>query len=276
VLLCAGAAVAAETPPPGGVPDFIGPRMLALGAGIGAAAGNDGIYLNPASIAARQRYSVDTTFYLDRRGADTVGQFYGGSVVDSKSSPVTAGIAYARSQKGPSTGNVWNVALAGPLVEKFFLGVSGKYLSLKGQDALSAATMDAGVFWQVAEMLSIGAAGYNLVPVSSDANAPRGAGAGVAIGSDSSFQVTADWRADFDRKDKTTNRYAVGAEVLLGRLVPVRAGFVKDETLDTNWWSVGAGLVARNGIALDVAYRQSTTDPSARTFAASLRLFLFD
>ena len=62
--------------------------------------------------------------------------------------------------------------------------------------------------------------------------------------------------------------------MLLGRLVPLRAGWMKDETLDTQWWSVGAGLVTRSGVALDVGYRQSIEDPSARTIAATLKLFL--
>jgi hypothetical protein len=62
--------------------------------------------------------------------------------------------------------------------------------------------------------------------------------------------------------------------VLLGRLVPLRAGWMKDETLDTRWWSIGAGLVTRNGVALDVGYRQSLDDPSARTIGASLKVFL--
>jgi hypothetical protein len=67
----------------------------------------------------------------------------------------------------------------------------------------------------------------------------------------------------------------VGAEALLGELVPVRAGWMKDETLGGSWWSVGAGLVTRSGVALDIAYRQSIDDPSARTIAAALKLFLF-
>jgi hypothetical protein len=100
-------------------------------------------------------------------------------------------------------------------------------------------------------------------------------GAGVGIGSDRSFQLTADWRADFDRAGKTTNRYGAGVEVLLGQLVPLRAGWSKDEMLGTKWWSVGAGLVTQTGVALDVGYRQSLDDPSARTVAATLKLFLF-
>ncbi len=132
---------------------------------------------------------------------------------------------------------------------------------MRGPQNTSAATVDAGVLWQVADLVSIGVAGYNLVPIGNDAVAPMGAGAGVALGNDRTLQVTGDWRTDFDRRGKTTNRYAAGAEVLLGRLVPLRAGWMKDETLDTRWWSIGAGLVTRNGVALDVGYRQSLDDP---------------
>ncbi len=273
-LLTAGRAFAAETPPPGGIPDLVGPRTLGLSAAIGTAAGNDGLYVNPGAIAARRRYSVETGLLLDRRGADTVDRFLGGSIVDSQTSPVTAGVSFLRAQEGDFTGNIVHLALAGPVAEKFYLGVAGKYLSVRGPQNTSAATVDAGVLWQVADLVSIGIAGYDLVPIGNDAVAPMGAGAGVALGNDRTVQVTGDWRTDFDRRGKTTNRWAAGAEVLLGRLVPLRAGWMKDETLDTRWWSIGAGLVTRNGVALDVGYRQSLDDPSARTIGATLKVFI--
>jgi hypothetical protein len=134
--------------------------------------------------------------------------------------------------------------------------------------------MDAGLFWQLTSLVSVGVVGYNLVPGGNAAVAPTMAGAGLAVGSDRSVQVSGDWRADFDRgSGKITNRYTVGAEALLGQLVPVRAGFQKDDTLGTNWWSVGAGIVTASG-ALELGYRQSTSDPSARTLAASLKFYI--
>lgn len=275
VLLLAGSASAAEPPAPTGIPDLVGPRALALSSGIGIAASNEGIYLNPAAAGARKRYSVEGLLLVDRRGADTTAEFVGGSIVDSQSGPVTGGVSYVRAQRGDFTGDVWHAMLSGPIAQDFHLGVAGKYLSVKGTKNLSAATVDAGIFWQVADLLSIGAAGYNLVPVANDLAAPRGAGAGVGIGNDRSFQVTADWRADFDRAGKTTNRYGAGVEVLLGQLVPLRAGWSKDDVLGARWWSIGAGLVTQSGIALDVGYRQSLDDASARTVAATLKVFLF-
>jgi hypothetical protein len=275
LVVAAGNAAAAEPPPPGGIPDLVGPRTLGLSSGIGVASGNEGLYLNPGAIAARKRYSVETGALFDRRGSETVDRFIGGSIVDSATSPVTAGVSFQRAQEGIYTGNVFHVALAGPVQQGFFVGLAGKWLSVDGPESTSAGTVDAGVLWQISNLLSIGGAGYNLVPAGNEAVAPMGAGAGIAIGNDRTFQITGDWRTDFDRGDSSTNRYSAGVEVLLARLVPIRAGWMNDETLDTQWWSVGAGFVTRAGVALDVGYRQSFDDPNARTIAASVKLFLF-
>ncbi len=275
-LACARAALAATPPPPGGIPDIVDARTLALGASIGALNANEGIFVNPAAIAARKRYSVEAMGLLDRRGASNEGMFFGASVADSMTSPIAAGFAYTRDERGDYTGNDFRLSLAGPVSGKLYLGATGKYFSLHGTAPVSAATADAGLFWEVNDVLSIGAAGYNLVPIDKPQVAPMAAGAGLAIGSDRTVRVSADWRGDFDRAGKTTNRYSVGLETLIVNLVPLRAGYVKDETLATSWWSVGAGVVSQGGVAFDVGYRQSVTDPSARTIAASLKVFLFE
>jgi hypothetical protein len=294
-LVLSGAARAADPVPVGGIGDIVGPRSLALQASTGIASGNEGLYVNPGAIASRKRYEIDGGAFFDRRGADTVGQVFGGSIVDSESSPMTAGVSYLRVQKGPYEGNLVHFALAGPLTEGFYLGVLGKYLSLTGQTVggtpvlgtpaspaspitlpnVSAVTADAGIFWQVAHLVSLGVAGYNLVPVGNKIVAPLGMGAGVAVGSDRSFQVTGDWRTDFDAPaGRNANRWAAGAEALLFDMVPVRAGWMKDGPLDTSWWSAGVGLVTPTGVALDVGYRQSMDDPKARVIAATLKLFV--
>lgn len=274
-VLAAGAASAAETPLPSGLPDLVGPRTLGLSASIGVAAGNEGIWVNPGAIAARRRYSIESGGYVDRRGADTVSRFYGGSVLDSQTAEVAGAFSYVRADENPNEGGVWTGVLAGSIAEGLYLGLAGKYLSFKGPRNTSAGTVDAGLFWQVADYVSVGAAAYNLVSIDNPSLAPLGYGAGVGIGSDRNFQLTAEWRADVDRAPKQTNRWSVGAEMLLGQLVPVRAGWVKDETLGGTWWSVGAGLVTRGGVALDFGYRQSLEDPSARTLAAAIKIFVF-
>jgi hypothetical protein len=257
------------------LPDLAGPRALALEGGVGVAQSNEGLYLNPAAAGARKRYSVEGLMLVDRRGGDTAAQLLGASVVDSLSSPVMGALSFVRAQKGDYTGNVWHVAFGGPVAQDLHLAASGKYFTVSGPSKVNAASVDAGLFWQVADVFSIGAAGYNLVSISNPAVAPMGAGVGVGVGNDRSFQVTVDWRADFDRAGKTTNRYGAGVEMLLWSLVPVRAGWAKDETLDTRWWSIGAGLVTTAGVALDVGYRQSLDDKTARTVGATLKIFLF-
>jgi hypothetical protein len=276
LLALAAAPALAADPPPASLADLLGPRSMGLGASVGTGVGNDGLFVNPGATAARKRYSVEALLWMDRRGADTTAQVYGGSVVDALSSPVTMGFAYLRASKGAETGNTWALNVAGPVGDRLWLGAQARYLNLKGAERVDVVAADAGLYWEVGDWLSVGVAGYNLVPTGHDAVAPMGAGAGVAVGSDTSFKISLDWRGDFERTGTTTNRYAAGAEVLLGRLVPLRAGWVLDETLDTQWWSLGAGLIAPNGVAIDVAYRQSLDATDARMISVALKLFFLE
>lgn len=283
LALLAGAISPARAADPvavGGVSDLAGPRTLALGAGVGILSGNEGIFVNPGAIGARKRYSADTYFTLDRRGGGTVGRYLGGTVVDAISSaPAAVSFGYLRALDDASagTGNLFLLGLAMPLASRVNLGAQARWLDSKGGvERVNAVTADAGLSWEVSEAVTVGVAGYNLVPVGHEQVLPRGMGAGLALGSDTSFKVTADWRADFDRTGKTTNRYGAGAELLLGNMVPVRAGFVKDETLRTRWWSAGLGLVSRSGLALEAGYRQSLDDRSARTISVALKMFMLD
>jgi len=270
---------AADPVAPGGVTDVLGPRTLALGAGVGVLSGNEGLFVNPGAIAARKRYSADTFYALDRRGSSTVGRYLGGSVVDGISSaPAAVSFGYLRALDDATNGagNLFVAGLAVPVASKVYLGAQARWLDAKGPERVNAVTADAGLFWEVSDAVTFGLAGYNLVPVGHERLLPRGMGAGVAIGSDTSFKITGDWRADFDRTGKTTNRYGAGAELLLGRMVPVRAGYVKDETLATSWWSAGAGLVSSSGLALDVGYRQSIDATNARTISVAIKTFMLD
>jgi hypothetical protein len=259
------------------VADLEGARALSISAYRGIAPGNDGIFTNAAGLAARRRYALEVNYLLDRAGADADAQFIGASVVDSQSGAVTGAFAYNRIPMGSYQGGAYHVAFAFPMAERFYVGVTGKYLSLDGPgtETVRVATVDASFFWQAASLLSIGAAGYNLIPVGHAQVASPALGAGVSVGSDRIFHVAADWRADFRRRGTETNAYSVGAELLLGDLVPVRAGFLHDETLGGKFWSAGLGIVSSSGVAIDVGYRQSIDDPSHRAIAAALKLFLF-
>ena len=273
LALCAPAR-AADPPPVGALPDLAGPRTLGLSSTVGTASGNEGLFVNPAAIAARRRYAAEVGGGVERRGAETVGQVISGSVVDAITSPVAAGVAWAKVLEGVHEGNVMDMGLAGALGSGLHVGVSGKWLSLDGPRKARAITMDAGLLWQASDWVTLGAAGYNLVPVGNEVLAPRMVAAGAAIGTDTFAHATAEWSTNLDA-ERARNRYAFGAEVLLARQFPVRAGWVQDESTDTRWWSAGAGVV-QGRIGLDVGYRQAADDSSARTIWASLKVYFLE
>jgi hypothetical protein len=275
---------AAETPAPLTIPDLAGPRTLALQAGVGLANGSEALFSNPAALAARKRYVVDTFFLTDRRpgldGSAERQDYFGGAAADSATTGVAAGFGYTRAMKGVETGTLLRLALATQLTRGLSVGVQGNYFDLRGVERIDKSfNLDAGLFLQVSPQVSVGAAGYNLLHNEHRGVLPRAWAAGFALGSDTSFQVVGEYRVEVDRaraadgSAKSTNRYAVGAEYLFANAVPVRAGFERDETLDTSWWSAGAGYVTQRFV-VDLGFRQSTTDPTARTYAVALRVFV--
>jgi hypothetical protein len=270
---------AADALPPTAA-DLTGARRAAIGGGRGLAGGNEAIFLNPASLAARKRYAVESQWLLERAGGSSSGQWFTVSAVDSETSTVAGGFAYTRLLSGPSTGHLAHASVAFPLSSLLFAGVTGKYLSLSGADEASAATLDAGLFLRLGRMLSLGVTGYDLVDVGHKQQAPRAVGTGVAIGDDRRFHVTGDWRRDFDRRRDSAGRaqasdsFGGGIEYLAGEYFPLRAGILKDDTRGVRYWSAGVGVVTASGAALDFTYRQSWSDSSERTFLAALKLFL--
>jgi hypothetical protein len=280
-LLLASRAVAADPTPPLTVPDLTGPRTLALQSGVGAYTGTEALFINPAALAARKRYTVDSFYLTDRRAAPVLRQDYlGASVVDSSTTPVAAGFGYVRVLEGVETGTLLRLGLAAPLTDRLSLGVQGNYFDLHGVQRVAAqVNVDTGLFYQVTSMVSVGAAGYNLINSKHDAVEPQAFGVGFAAGSERSLQVTGDWRIDLDRvkdaqgRSKKTNRYGIGAEYLFDNAVPIRAGFQKDGISGTNWWSVGLGWVSARA-AVDLGFRQSVSDPRARTLAIAVRFFV--
>ncbi len=265
-----------DAPVPAGIPDLVGARGLSIGAYRGLAAGNDGIFSNAASLAAQRRYSVETQWLLDRAGGDTALQALGASVVDSQSGSVAAGFAYTHVLSGPWLGNLFHLPIAFPLSNSLFAGVTAKYQSLDGpaSNAMRAINVDASAFWKASSLVGLGVSGYNLLDSGHKQIEPRGVGAGLSVGDDRRYHLAADWRGDFQRQGKLTSLYALGGEVLVSDLVPLRAGFLKDETRNASFWSAGLGVVTAGGFAVDLGYRQRIEDPLERTFAVAIKLYL--
>lgn len=275
LALAAGAA-RADAPGPPIATDQLSTRSLAMGAMRGLAAGTDAIWLNPGAIAARRRYAAELQWQLDQHTADGNATFYGASVVDAQTSSMAGGFAYNRVDVPGASGNRWNLALAGQVAKGLFVGVSGEYLILYGPEDVKTGNVHAGLLWELADIVSIGLAGTNLIPTGHSNLEPTGAAAGIAVGNDKLFHVAADWLVQWDASGKKHNTWATGAEVLIGDLVPVRAGLTKDEWRGGQWWSAGAGVVTSSGVALDLAYRQAIHGDNNRVFAAGLKIFLFN
>lgn len=265
----------ADAPLPLGVADLMGARPLSVAAYRGIAPGNDGIFVNPGGLSARRRFATEVQYLYDGSGDATGGQWFGVSMVDSETGPVAGGVAATRFASGPWLGWATHLAAASPVSPGLYLGATLKYLALGGPEGSSAraATADAGLYWEASPLVSVGLAGYNLIPAGHRQLMPRALGAGLSVGTDRFMHVALDWRADFDRRASTTHLLAVGAEVLVADTVPVRAGFVKDDTLGGKWWSVGTGLVSASGVALDVGYRRSLDSPTDWAVAAALKVF---
>lgn len=273
-LLLASSALA--EPVQAGVPDLIGARGLSLGAYRGLVVGNDGIFTNAASLLSRHRYSIETMWLLDRFGDRTALHVYNASAVDTQTSSVGGGLSYTRLLGGPWTGNLFHVPVAFPLTSRLFLGLTAKYQAIDGPgpDEMRAVNLDASAFWQITRLISVGAAGYNLIGSGHKMLQPRAVGVGASIGDDRKYSLSADWRGDLQRKGHLTNLFAVGGEVMLGDSWPLRASFVRDDTRDASFWSVGIGVVTTSGFAVDFGYRQSFQSPTERTFSAAIKLYV--
>jgi len=276
LLASARAAAAADPLADPSIADLEGARTLSLAASRGLPGGNDGMFANAAALAARRRYSIEGQYLQEKLSGGRQWQWFQVSVVDSETSAVTGGASYTRLVSGPAVGNLYHAAMAGPVGGGLFLGATAKYLDVRtaAGSRLGAVTADAGLYWQASQLVGLGVAGYNLVPVGDRVQAPRALGAGISIGDEQRFHLLADWRRDFERAGRRTDAWMAGGELLLGGSIPVRAGWLHDDTRGGTFWSAGIGLVSSSGAALDLAYRQSVELPADRTMALAIKLFV--
>ena len=277
-LLAASLPAAAEEGPLPPTPtNYVYARSMGIGAWRGMAGGNDAIFYNPAALAAQKRFSIELAGLMYRVGADTDGTMFGGSVVDSVSSPVTAGFSYNYvSTLGYKTkgafGGMTNLALAFPVGESLFLGATGTYLNLYNDvGTVSCVTMTAGAVLRLGKFFSGGFVGYNLINTYHPDLLPLGMGAGISVGPSDTFHVNADWSRDYGADGVHTDRWGAGLEVLIADMFAARGGWLYDSGAKLQWWQFGAGF-GYMGYGADLAYRQSFGGATFRTLTASLRI----
>lgn len=246
-------------------------RALAMGNAFRAVStSNEAIYFNLAGMALAPRYEVDLTWGFNN---ETDFDQYNVSIVDGFSTQTATGLAYTRMVGDDLDGHAAHLGFAWALGDGAALGLGLKYLNFSKADDTNAITGDVGLLLRPTHLLSIGLAAYNVIDVYSD-EAPFRAGAGVALGSDTSFRLAVDVVFDFPG-DGTTATYHVGGEYLLARAFPLRAGYRHDEVTGDNHVSGGIGFVSPT-VALEAALAQNVSDGRSedRTLAFTFKFFL--
>lgn len=309
-LVCVSASTSAQAQ------DFVGARALGLSEAYRAIAnGNDAIYFNPAGLSVLKRYGIEGHYVL---ALDEDGQQGDISLVDSKTNALAVGIAYtfqgSELTRRTTFGHTATLALAYPIFDQLFsVGAGLKYKNVTDAIAgnyLNAVSADVGILSHIPGGISIGAVGYNLVPIRSveSAHVPISAGFALAwdlgpassmiFGGSPSFgpvqtaagvpssggfgtmrgpldglTLSFDWLLDFETLQGTQSRLSGGLEWLVAELVPVRAGYLWDEQTGDQRVSVGIGVIVPN-FGFDVGYQQSVVQFEDRVLSLSVKGFL--
>lgn len=225
----------------------------------------DALFVNPANMVASRVYHVGA---LAQIWPQASRQSYGLAVVDSivSASRLAGGIGGTWNRQDPSgvdrTFYDLRFALAYPFSDSFYLGASGRYLSLK-QDGFprgiydlrpsSAAggtpdkaivqnlTFDAGATVKPAPEVAISVVGTNLTDPG-HGFLPLTFGGGIAYGSDD-FTLEADGVADFTTYGDTKARLMGGGEYLAADHFPLRIGYRYDQGVMSHLISGGLGYI---------------------------------
>jgi hypothetical protein len=242
----------------------MGGAWRAFGAGAESGTGN------PAALGAFRSYRVEITGAWDWVGQDAFGMV---AVADSVTSPLAAGVSYQLVTLGKdlerSTAHVNTLAMALPLADSFLIGVSTRYLLLRGARQANAITGDAGLLFRPSPVFALGVSSHNLIGTGNP-ELTRYHSAHVAVLA-GMLNLAADVRADFETNNRTTLTYSGGLELVLGQSFPVRAGYTWDGFTRSSQVGVGLGLLTPGG-GLDLAYRHDFGGEDGRLVALTFKL----
>ncbi|MBI2890955.1 MAG: hypothetical protein HYY13_09255 [Nitrospirae bacterium] len=152
--------------------EYLTPKVAGLANAMVAVADDNGaVFFNPAGMSQWERYATAFTFNMT---PDREREFVG-SIVDTITQPVGAGVAYVRhyeldeSDRPGRDLHRGHLALSYLVYEGVSIGAAAKYLRMKDdkQDDLvkDGVGADAGVLYSPFEWGSVGFAGYNLVEI---------------------------------------------------------------------------------------------------------------
>ena len=260
-------------------------RSAALGGAV-RALGNavTGLYSNPANIALTRVYHLQG---LAQIWPEARRQTYGASAVDSVTGRL-AGAAGAHYGVLDPDGvdRKWTdirVAIGFPVSERFYAGVTGKYLKLRDngtppfgyglprsnasagladEPVVDGFTFDAGITVKPTSSLFIGIVGTNLTNTGNGFQ-PLTLGGGIGYGNND-ITAEVDVVADFTTYTKTSGssrsamRAMAGFEYLAADHFPLRLGYRYDAEPATHAISGGLGYIDPQ-FSIDVAIRRTVS-----------------
>ena len=250
-------------------------RPMAFGGALRASClSNSALFLNPAGLAIGRLYHVQTLYSFVPTAN---GHLAGGSVVDSVTAPIAAGLAFNYLAWDPEGENrsEYDVRLsfAYYLARIVSFGLTVKYmyadqdgpgplgqsmLRPTGDPLLNTVSIDLGMILTIGRIFNVAVVGYNLTDTGS-IHAPLSLGTGVSLALGGAFMLAADVLLDFrSRPEELSVRYMAGAEYFIATAFPVRLGYRYDDLLETHSVTAGVGYVARQygvelGLRQDVA-----------------------
>ncbi|MEM7448973.1 MAG: hypothetical protein AAF355_12100 [Myxococcota bacterium] len=253
-------------------------RGLAMGSGARAGAtGSSAVAYNPASLTAARVYHIESNAqYFPDSDLWSIG----GSAVDSITNSMAAGIA-ARGilggEDGTYTGYDLRLALGLPVSNSIGLGVSGRYIRLRGDpqgddvedQGLKRLTLDASVQVNPTENIHLAVLGYNLIRTDSSL-APQQVGGALAIDAGGVFTLASDLLVDLTTFDSARVLTGGGLEFLLGSSIPFRVGYRFDSGRDLHSVTGGLGYVDQ-AFGVDFSLRQDVTQESETQLLVSIR-----
>jgi len=266
--------------------EFRGIRSAGMGGthrGIGTS--NDALLLNPAGMAILSRYSIELDYGYNKRDDLSRAHF---SAVDSKSSPVAAGVGYTYVRGDPKNTDpsmhFIYVGMAYRIADAIAFGISSK--NLRGEFTEGNAlqkydvyTGDIGAQFNLGDSFSIGLTYLNLRNTDVPQLTPPSVGAGISYRWNE-LVVGADLDADITDSDNSILTYRGGAEYFYNRIAPIRIGYTrspfikKDGTQsEEDIISCGLGYLSQTG-SLDVSFSRSVQRARNWTLIGGMKFFL--
>jgi opacity protein-like surface antigen len=258
-------------------------RGLALGTGARASAlSTSALAYNPAGLVVGRLYHVEG---LADYMPDMKTFALGGSIVDSSTSRLAAGVSFRgfMSGKGGIGGIDGRVGIALPFSNAFSLGLSGRYINARrdGDDVallpkssyeVSGFTLDATLRVVPVPMIMLYGGGYNLINLDS-VHAPVTFGGGAAVALGEIAVIGGDVLVDTSSYDSAAVTFGGGVEFFVAQLFPIRAGYSYDNRRNQHTLTAGLGYTDRS-VGLDVSLRQDLGGEGDTRIMGAIRFFV--